>query len=68
MVNALVTEQVSKQIRQNLATDADEMQRYRCDICGRWRFQSLWAIYQHFRKAHPQIKKEDVPSYTTHIA
>ena len=57
---------VARQVE--MATKKQEMERYRCDICGRWRFQSLWAIYQHFRKAHPQIKKEDVPSYTTHIA
>lgn len=37
---------------------SEEHERWKCKLCGRWRFQTWWSIYQHFRKVHPQIKKK----------
>lgn len=35
-------------------------EKWLCRPCGRWRYNSWWAVYQHFRKVHPQIPKEEI--------
>jgi hypothetical protein len=43
-------------------------EKWRCHVCGRWRYTSWWAVYQHFRKAHPWMPVEQIPLNCSRIA
>lgn len=49
-----------KSARQASSLRSDTGERWKCDVCGRWRFPTWWAIYQHFKSVHPHIPKKDI--------